>query len=64
MKRKSPRDIPAFARAAMAPKERGTGAPKTEAHNNNPPRAAATPPPPPSRVKPQSTSAKSGQRGQ
>ncbi len=64
MKRKSPRDIPAFARAAMAPKERGAAASKPDAHVNNPARAAATPPPPPSRGKPQSTSAKSGQRGQ
>ena len=63
MKRKSPRDIPAFARAAMAPKERGAGAQKPEAHVNSPSRTASAPPPP-ARGKPQTTSAKSGQRGQ
>ncbi|MES3033834.1 MAG: hypothetical protein V4813_07535 [Gemmatimonadota bacterium] len=62
MKRKSPRDIPAFARAAMKPKDGAKDAPHAESHHAPAPRAAA-PPAQPARIKPQGTSAKSGQRG-
>lgn len=57
MKRKSPRDVPDFShRAAPAHK----GAPAERAPQPKSPGRTA---PPPARVKPQSTSAKSGQRG-
>lgn len=59
MKGKSGRDIPVFARAAK-PKPGSKEAHRTEA---GPAARPSAPPPPPVRVKPQTTSAKSGQRG-
>lgn len=57
MKRKSPRDVPDFSHR-VAPTRKG--APTEHAPPSKPaPRAA----PAPTRVKPQATSAKSGQRG-
>lgn len=58
MKRKSPRDIPDFSRQASRPKD--AARPDAPASTKAGPKAAPAPP----RVKPQSTSAKSGQRGQ
>jgi hypothetical protein len=58
MKKKSPRDVPVFARHSGPAKPAG-GTPPVA-----PGKGGARPAPPPPQVKPQSTSAKSGQRGQ
>jgi hypothetical protein len=57
MKKKSPRGIPDFSRQSSRPKDAGAADPSAPAKS----KPGGAPPP---RPKPQSTSSKSGQRGQ
>ena len=57
MKKKSPRGIPDFSRQSSRPKDAGAADPSPPAKS----KPGGAPPP---RPKPQSTSSKSGQRGQ